>query len=41
VLRKIDGSIYNPNTQVWERRSNDQVQQLYEKGSIVQFVKGA
>jgi len=35
------GPVYNPDTQVWERRSNEQVQKLYEKGSIVQFVKGA
>jgi len=41
VLRKMYGSVYNPVTQMWERRSNVQVQQLYGIGSIVQFVKGA
>jgi hypothetical protein len=40
VLRKIYGPVYNPDTQVWERRSNEQIQQLYGKGNIVQFVKG-
>jgi hypothetical protein len=41
VLRKIYGPVFNPGTQVWERRSNEQVHQLNGKGSIVQFVKGA
>ncbi|XP_025415570.1 uncharacterized protein LOC112687196 [Sipha flava] len=40
VLRKIYGPVYNPDTQVWERRSNEQIKQLYGKGNIVQFVKG-
>jgi len=35
------GPVYNPDTRVWERRLNEQVQQLYGNGSIVQFVKGA
>jgi len=39
VLRKIYGPVYNPDTQVWERRSNEQIQQLYGKGNIVQFIK--
>lgn len=39
-LWKIDGPVYHPDTQMWERKSNEQVQQVYEKGSIVQFVKG-
>ena len=34
------GPVYNPDTQVWERRSNEQIKQLYGKGSITQFVKG-
>lgn len=25
---------------MWERRSNEQIQQLYGKGNIVQFIKG-
>lgn len=40
-LRKIYGPVHNPDTQVWKRRSNEQVQQLYGKGSTIQFVKGA
>jgi len=40
MLRKIDGPVYNPDTQMWERSLNEQVQQVYGKGSIVQFVKG-
>ncbi|XP_008189884.1 uncharacterized protein LOC103311866 [Acyrthosiphon pisum] len=40
VLRKIYGPVYNPDTQVWERRSNEQIQQLYGKGNIIQFIKG-
>jgi hypothetical protein len=39
VLRKIYGPVYNPDTQVWERRSNEQIQQLYGKGNIVQLIK--
>jgi len=39
-LWKIDGPVYHRDTQMWERKSNEQVQQVYEKGSIVQFVKG-
>jgi hypothetical protein len=40
VLRKIYGLVYNPDNQVWERRSNEQIQQLYGKGNIVQFIRG-
>uniref|UniRef100_A0A2S2PNF4 Uncharacterized protein n=1 Tax=Schizaphis graminum TaxID=13262 RepID=A0A2S2PNF4_SCHGA len=29
VLRKMYGLVYNPDTQVWERRSNEQINQLY------------
>jgi len=34
------GPVYNPDTQVWEGRSNKQIKQLHGKGSITQFVKG-
>jgi len=33
------GLIYNPETQIWERRSNERLKQLYGKESIVQFIK--
>lgn len=38
---KMYGPVYNPDTQVWERISNEQIQQLYVKGSIEQLVKVA
>jgi len=31
VLRKIYGPMYNLDTQVWVRRLNEQVKQLYKK----------
>jgi hypothetical protein len=35
------GPVFNPGTEILERRSNEYVQQLYGKGSIIQFVKKA
>jgi len=39
VIRRIYGPVYNSDIRVWERRSNEQVQQLYGKGNIVRFAK--
>jgi len=33
VLIKMYGSVFNPDTQVWERRSNEHMKQLYGKES--------
>jgi len=38
-LWKIDGPVYHPDTQMWERKSNEQVQQVYEKGSMYNSLK--
>lgn len=33
--------VYNCEIQVWERRLNEQLKQLYGKGSKIQFIKDA
>lgn len=40
VLRTIYGPVYNSDIQVWEKRSNKQLKQLYGKGNIIQFIEG-
>jgi len=32
--------VFNTDTEVWENRSNEEVQKLFGKGRIIQFVKG-
>lgn len=34
------GFVLNTDTEVWEKRLNEEVQKLYGKGRIIQFVKG-
>lgn len=41
VLSKIYGPVHNHDTQVWERRSNEQRRLLYGKRNMGQFKKGA
>lgn len=39
VLRTIYGSIFNPETQTYERRSNENVKSLYNKPNILSFIR--
>jgi hypothetical protein len=39
ILRRIYGPVFNIETQYWELRSNAQLEHLYKKENIVQFIK--
>jgi hypothetical protein len=39
VLRAIYGSIFNPETQTYERRNNENVKILYNKPNIFSFIR--
>jgi hypothetical protein len=39
ILRKIHGPVFNIRTQQWKLRSNAQLENLYKKENIVQFIK--
>jgi hypothetical protein len=39
ILRRIYGPVFNTETQQWELRSNAQLEHLYKKENIVQFIK--
>ena len=39
VLRTIYGPIFNPETQIYERRSNENIKSLYNKPDILYFIR--
>ncbi|XP_050444050.1 uncharacterized protein LOC126847716 [Adelges cooleyi] len=39
ILRRIQGPVFNTETQQWELRSNAQLENLYKKENIEQFIK--
>lgn len=39
ILRKIHGPVFNTETQQWELRSNAQLENLYKRENIIQYVK--
>jgi len=39
ILRRIHGPVFNTETQQWELRSNAQLENLYKRENIIQYVK--